>query len=66
MITGLVLGAVLAIVLIAMRRRSGPLTHRGHGPGAHSMFPIEDVRTHDRDGGASGTARRTATVPALM
>jgi hypothetical protein len=33
---GFVLGAVLAVVLVAWRRRSGPLPSSGRRPGAHS------------------------------
>ena len=40
MILAFVLGVVLAMALIAVRRRKGPLSS-SDGPGAHVMFPME-------------------------
>ncbi|MGH8639286.1 MAG: hypothetical protein ACREUZ_19295 [Burkholderiales bacterium] len=41
MAIGVVLGAALAAVLIAQRRRNGPLSSSSQRPGAHSMLSIE-------------------------
>lgn len=41
MVVGLLLGAALAAVLIARRRRNGPLPSSSQHPGAHSMLTIE-------------------------
>jgi hypothetical protein len=41
MAIGLLLGAALAAVLIARRRRAGPLPSSSQRPGAHSMLSIE-------------------------
>lgn len=47
MIAALVLGAVLAAVLIAARRRNGPLPSSGRHPGAHSMLPIDEAQRRE-------------------
>jgi hypothetical protein len=39
MAIALPLGVALAAVLIALRRRTGPLSSSSHHPGAHSMLP---------------------------
>jgi hypothetical protein len=41
MVIGLLLGAALAAVLIARRRRNGPLPSSSQHPGAHSMLTLE-------------------------
>jgi hypothetical protein len=40
MAIALALGVGLAAVLIALRRRTGPLSSGSHGPGARSMLPF--------------------------
>jgi hypothetical protein len=42
-ILALVLGGALALVLIAMRRRTGPLPSAGGGPEHRSMLHLEDA-----------------------
>jgi hypothetical protein len=41
MALALALGVAMAIALIALRRREGPLSS-SNGPGAHSMFPLDE------------------------
>jgi hypothetical protein len=43
MATALLLGIALGAVLIALRRRTGPLSSGSHDRGAHSMLPIDDA-----------------------
>ena len=40
-IIALVLGIALAVLMIAQRRRRGPLDSTSHHPGAHSVLPID-------------------------
>jgi hypothetical protein len=49
MVMASLLGAALAAVLIALRRRTGPLASRGHGPGAHSILGIDRERGRSAD-----------------
>jgi hypothetical protein len=44
MAIALPLGVALGAVLIALRRRTGPLPSSSHGPGAHSMLPINGTQ----------------------
>ena len=43
MIVAFALGIAMALVLIALRRRKGPLSSDG-GPGAHTMLPIDSTQ----------------------
>jgi hypothetical protein len=68
MATALLSGIAVAAVLIAMRRRNGPLSSGNDHPGAHSIFgPIDEQRRVTQ---RSGTARadrgqsRLASSPA--
>lgn len=47
MAIALVLGVVMAVAMIAWRRRSGPLSTRIE-PGAHSMLPLDPGSTTSR------------------
>jgi hypothetical protein len=58
---GVVLGLLLAVVLIAMRRRRGPLPSGTDDPGAHSMLPFDvgarpSSAPRDRRGGLLSSA----------
>jgi hypothetical protein len=44
MIAAVLLGVALAAVLIAARRRTGPLSSSGRSPGAHAMLRIDEGR----------------------
>jgi hypothetical protein len=47
---GVGLGVVLAVVLIVLRRRSGPMPSSGGTPGANTTLSIDDpVAARDRD-----------------
>jgi hypothetical protein len=49
---GLGLGVLLAIVLVVVRRRNGPMPSSGETPGANSTLSIDDpIASDDRDDG---------------
>jgi hypothetical protein len=49
---GLGLGVLLAIVLVVVRRRNGPMPSSGETPGANSTLSIDDpIASSDRDEG---------------
>jgi hypothetical protein len=53
MVVALLLGVALAAVLIALRRRTGPLSSSGHHPGAHSMLPNNGAPRRAQPGSVS-------------
>jgi hypothetical protein len=60
----LLLGVGLATVLIARRRRDGPLPSSSHHSGAHTMF-IDDEPREPKDGQSALRSRMTVGAPAL-
>jgi hypothetical protein len=55
---GLGLGVLLAIVLVIVRRRSGPMPSSGETPGANSTLSIDDpIVSNDRADGRLPPAR---------
>jgi hypothetical protein len=68
MIVAAVLGTGLALVLIAMRRRTGPLPSGGDGPGGtddRSMLHLDDERRRTHLGGMRGTIDRLERAGAM-
>lgn len=66
MAIALLLGAALAAVLIALRRRQGPLGSSNH-PGAHSMFPMDTppaAAPGERGRSPIGRGQELAVIPA--
>lgn len=61
----LLLGVAFATVLIARRRRHGPLPSSSHHSGAHSMF-IDDEPREPKGGRSALRSRMTAGAPALV
>jgi hypothetical protein len=66
-IMALVLGGGLALVLIAMRRRSGPLPSAGDGPEDRSVLHLEGEQRSRQAGRATGPIEESSTwvYPAL-
>lgn len=64
-IVALVLGAGLALVLIAMRRRTGALSSSGDGPDNGSTLRIDGERRRTHVAGGPGQVGRTGATRVL-
>ena len=62
MLIAFALGIGLALVLIARRRREGPLPS-SHDPGAHMMLPIDETQKNGSQDSA-GSVERCEELPA--
>jgi hypothetical protein len=66
MIIAAVFGGVLALVLIAMRQRTGGLPSRGGGPDGRSMLRIDDERRAEYFARAANRSSRTRRTDAVF